>query len=169
MDSTKVFTQPGIEDTSFQARVSAFDRTVQKSQEWIRDMHHELAWLNPDGVYHLLRATLQSLRDQMNVDESAQFASQLPLLLRGTFYEGWNPQAKPKTSSKQEFLSAVRERLGPVGQPNFDLEAGIRVALKVTFQHISPGEARDVMCELKPSLREFIKSVESRPQTFSAT
>lgn len=141
-------------------RVSAFERTLQKSESWVAEMHMELKWLDADGVYHLLRATLQALRDQLNVNEAAQFASQLPLLLRGTFYECWNPKVKTKGISKQEFLVSVHKNLGLIGQPNYDLESGVSTALKVIFNHISPGEASDVMSSLKPSLKDFVQKTE---------
>lgn len=48
-------------------RVSIFERTVQKSESWIAEMHTELKWMDADGVYHLLRATLQTLRDQLKI------------------------------------------------------------------------------------------------------
>lgn len=142
-------------------RVSVFDRTVQKSESWIAEIHMELKWMEAKGVYHLLRATLQTLRDQLDTNEAAQFASQLPLLLRGTFYECWDPKIKAKGISKQEFLESVREKLGLVGQPNFDLENGVSVTLKVIFNHVSPGEIKDVIGSLKPSLKEFVGKAES--------
>ena len=74
--------------------VTVFARTTHKSQLWINEMQKELKWLNGDSLYHLLRAVLQSLRDQMNVHEAAHFSAQLPLILRGAFYEGWNPHAQ---------------------------------------------------------------------------
>lgn len=145
-------------------RVSVFDRTVQKSGLWIAEMHTELKWIEADDVYHLLRATLQTLRDQLDTNAAAQFASQLPLLLRGTYYECWNPKIKVKGMSKQEFLESVHEKLGFDGQPNFDLENGVSVTLKVIFKHVSPGETKDVIGTLKASLKEFAEKAASGSQ-----
>lgn len=149
---------------AFKNQVSVFERTLQKSESWIGEMHAELTWMDADGIYNLLRATLQTLRDQLNTNEVAQFASQLPILLRGTFYECWDPKIKIKGISKHDFLESVRQKLGPIGQPNFDLESGVGVALKVIFNHVSPGEIRDIMGSLKPSLKKFVKEIESPSQ-----
>lgn len=40
-------------------------------------------------AYHALRGVLFTLRDRLTVEEAAHFASQLPLLIRGIFYEGY--------------------------------------------------------------------------------
>jgi len=141
--------------------ISVFDRTVQKSESWISEMHADLKWMTADSVYHLLRATLQTLRDQLNTNEIAQLASQLPLLLRGTFYECWNPKTNTKGISKQDFLESVHHKLGPIEHLNFDLESGVSVALKVIFNHLSQGEIKDVLSSMKPSLKEFIEKIDN--------
>ncbi len=164
MAETKRKSEPVAKKSTLRNRVSVFDRTLQKSESWISEMHTKLNWMDADGVYQLLRATLQTLRDQISVHEAAQFASQLPLLLRGTFYECWDPKLKVEGFSKTEFLESVRQKLGPSGPPNYDLESGVSVALDVIFKHVSPGEIKDVVGSLKPSLKDFIEKSEAVPQ-----
>jgi uncharacterized protein (DUF2267 family) len=38
-----------------------------------------------------LRATLHALRDRLIIDEVAQLSAQLPMLIRGLYYKGWDP------------------------------------------------------------------------------
>jgi uncharacterized protein (DUF2267 family) len=142
--------------------VTVFSRTVQKSEVWVSEMHEELKWMDADGVYHLLKAVLQTFRDHLNTNEAAQLAAQLPLLLKGTFYECWDPKAeRPKGLSKEEFLNDVRNKMGPNGEPNFDFEQGVLVALKVIMKHVSPGEIADVLGSLKPSLKIFFEKIDN--------
>src|SRR6185369_10762255 len=47
-------------------------------------------------AYRVLRAWLHTLRDRLTVQASAHFAAQLPDLIRGIFYAGWNPSGVPK-------------------------------------------------------------------------
>lgn len=139
-------------------RVSVFARTAHKSQEWIREMQKELKWISGDSTYHLLRAVLQSLRDQMSINEAAHFSAQLPILLRGTFFEGWNPQISELSgSTKDEFLQNVKHRMGPLGTQKFELESGVLVALNVIKKHISAGEMKDFTGMINPSLKNFIE------------
>ena len=145
--------------------VTVFARTTHKSQLWINEMQKELKWLNGDSLYHLLRAVLQSLRDQMSVHEAAHFSAQLPLILRGAFYEGWNPHTEQlRGVTKDDFIAAVKGRLGQAGMPKFELEDGVLTALNVIKNHISAGEMEDLVSQVEPSLKTFIKRKSSQPE-----
>ena len=145
--------------------VTVFARTTHKSQLWINEMQQELKWLNGDSLYHLLRAVLQSLRDQMNVHEAAHFSAQLPLILRGAFFEGWNPHVEQLSGlSKDDFLEAVKGRLSHAGLPKFELESGVLTTLNVIKKHISAGEMNDLISVVDPSLKTFIKHKPFQPE-----
>lgn len=142
--------------------VSVFENTLHKSELWVMAMRPELDWLSNDTLYHILRAVLHALRDNLSIDEAAHFSAQLPLLLRGSFYECWDPQrVQPKGLSKQEFMEAVRNNFKPVDRLNFDLEVAVSSALGVIMGHISSGEMDDIIQSSKSSLKSFFKIVES--------
>jgi uncharacterized protein (DUF2267 family) len=138
-------------------RVSVFQRSVDKSQEWVAELHDRLEWVSADAVFHLLRAVLQTLRDQLSVEEAAQLSAQLPMLLRGAFYECWDPQSiYPKGLGKDEFLAAVMGKMEPMNVVNFDFEKAVLEAFLVIKKRISAGEMDDVISALKPTMRSFI-------------
>ncbi len=140
-------------------KVSLFARTCNKAQIWINEMQKELKRLEGDAIYHLLKAVLQSLRDQMSIHEAAHFSAQLPLILRGSFFEGWNPYVTQQgAQSKDDFVASVKERLGPIGITTSELEPSILVALNVIKKHISAGEIKDLVAVVDPSLKTFIES-----------
>lgn len=110
---------------------------TSKSQIWIREIQQQMDFINADTSYRLLKAVLHALRDQMSLAEMAYFAGQLPLLLRGTFYEGWNPYMVNLSSfTKEDFLQSVRNHLELTGKPQFELETGVLVALNVIKKHL---------------------------------
>lgn len=154
-----------INNQKIAKNVTVFARTTHKSQIWINEMQEELKWLNGDSLYHLLKAVLQSLRDQMNVHEAAHFSAQLPLILRGAFFEGWNPHTQQLSGvTKEDFLEAVKGRLSHAGLPQFELEAGVLTTLNVIKKHISAGEMDDLVSQVEPSLKTFIKRKLSQPE-----
>ena len=123
--------------------LSVFDETVHITNTWLHEITSRLGWDDRQKGYRVLRASLHALRDRMPVTEAAQFSAQLPILLRGIFFEGWRPSAKPsKVRSVDEFLSGLRGAFS--GDRDFDAEAAFREVISVMKLHISAGEMEDV-------------------------
>lgn len=92
----------------------------------------------------------------MTIDEGAQFSAQLPLLLRGTFYEGWNPRLEP--SSGTQFADDVRHRLGSNVELHYDLDSAIKAILQVITNHLSQGEVADIYKAMPRDIKDFFPS-----------
>jgi uncharacterized protein (DUF2267 family) len=91
--------------------LEVFDQTLQKTNIWLKDI---MGQVGPDRqrAYHALRAVLHTLRDRLTVEEAAHLSAQLPLLIRGIYFEGWHPAHKPtKERARNEFLEQVEARL----------------------------------------------------------
>jgi uncharacterized protein (DUF2267 family) len=93
------------------ASVDAVERTVHKTNQWLDDLAAELGTQDERRAWSVLRAYLQVLRDRLTVDEAAQLAAQLPDLLRGVFYEGFDPGHQPqRIRDREQFLELLAER-----------------------------------------------------------
>src|SRR5918996_5613258 len=92
--------------------LDVFDRTVHKTNSWLNELMEILGWHDKHRAYLALRVTLHALRDRLIVEEVAQLAAQLPMLVRGFYYEGWDPTGKPlKVRRKEQFLGLVEQEL----------------------------------------------------------
>jgi uncharacterized protein (DUF2267 family) len=123
--------------------LDVFDTTVHKTHVWLNDIMQELGWEDRYKAYLGLRTTLHALRDRLTVEETAQLAAQLPMLIRGLYYEGWDPTGKPqKVRHKAAFLTPIREHF----QDDWDVdpEEVARAVLQVLTQHVSEGEIADI-------------------------
>jgi uncharacterized protein (DUF2267 family) len=95
---------------------------------------------------------MHALRDRLSVEETAQLGAQLPMLIRGLYYEGWNPTGKPeKIRHKTAFLAPIRDHFRDDWQ--VDPEEVARAVLKVLTQHVSEGEIADIKHCLPTELR----------------
>jgi uncharacterized protein (DUF2267 family) len=134
--------------------LKVFDSTVQTTNIWLDDLMQEMDWGDRQRAYHALRAVLQALRDRLPVDEAAQFSAQLPMLVRGIFYEGWHPHGKPaKQRDKEAFLAHVAEGF------SLDLEADpveiVQAVFKVLSLHMTAGEIQGLQHCLPAEVREL--------------
>src|SRR5688500_8251034 len=91
--------------------LNVFDKTLQTTNIWLNEIGEETG---PDRqrAFHALRAVLHAVRDRLPVDVSAHLAAQLPLLIRGAYYDGWNPSPSPaRNRSRKRFLEQVNQEL----------------------------------------------------------
>ena len=74
-------------------RLDVFDSTPQKTYVWLNDIMEELTYEGDrKATYVALRSVLHALRDHLSVEEAADLGAQLPLLIRGIYYEGRTAQ-----------------------------------------------------------------------------
>ena len=131
--------------------LEAFDRTVHRTNEWVHELMDELAWRDKHKAYVAMKATLHALRDRLTVDEAAKLAAQLPMLVRGFYYEGWDPSDKPlKQRHKREFLAQIAREFA-----EYDSEALARAVFKVMLRHVSEGEIDEVKHAMPSELEEL--------------
>jgi uncharacterized protein (DUF2267 family) len=134
--------------------LDVFDTTVHKTHTWLHEIMQELGWEDRHKAYLGLRITLHALRDRLSVEETAQLGAQLPMLIRGLYYEGWNPTGKPeKVRHKTAFLAPIRDHFKD--DWHVDPEEIARAVLKVLTQHVSEGEIADIKHCLPTELREL--------------
>lgn len=133
--------------------LEVFDKTLQTTNIWLNEI---MADLGPDRklAYRVLRAVLHALRDRLTVEEAAQASAQLPLLVRGIFYDGWHPAGKPdRIRSEEEFFDRVAAELGGIRPVN--TRNAVRSVLKVIGLHLSPGELDDLKRQLPEPVRRL--------------
>jgi uncharacterized protein (DUF2267 family) len=137
------------------SKLSVLEGTVQKTHEWLRDIKQGLGFDNDRAAYAALRGTLHALRDQLQTDEIAQLGAQLPLLVRGIYYEGWDPRGDAAAGrSTPDFLERVAHELRDHPELH-DIVSVAQTVLGVVASHVSPGEIDQVVHVLPPETRKL--------------
>lgn len=140
--------------------VAAFDKTLQVTNTWLDDiMKHQ----GPDRqvAWHILGAVLHTVRDRLPPDLSAHLAAQLPLLVRGAYYEQYQPSKQPtRLHSLDEFLDQVKQELAftrPV-----DAKDAVQTVFAVLSHYLDPGQVAKVREGLPEEIRVLWPDPHSR-------
>jgi uncharacterized protein (DUF2267 family) len=131
-----------------------FDTTVQETNLWLKAIMESLHTDDRHLAYLSLRATLHALRDRLGPENAVHLAAQLPMLLRGLYYEGWRLAAsQTKERTRADFLEHVRREL-PRGS-EIDPNVAVRAVFAVMWGKLDLGEVGKVIDHLPAELKEL--------------
>ncbi len=131
--------------------LEVFDKTLQTTNIWLDEI---MAEIGPDRhvAWHVLGAVLRALRDRLPIGLSAHLGAQLPILVRGLYYDQWRPTEEAlKLRSREEFLERVAEDLKDTRPVN--VTKSVKAVFQVLNHHIEPGQVEKVRQALPESVR----------------
>jgi hypothetical protein len=76
-----------------------FDTTLQETNHYLKRAMEELQTDDRKLAFTALRATLHALRDRIGPANAVHLAAQLPMLLRGAYYEAGASPRHPLTNA----------------------------------------------------------------------
>jgi uncharacterized protein (DUF2267 family) len=134
--------------------IAVLDGAADVANGWLNELEQLSHLDDRQHAYRLLRSSLHALRDWLNADEAANLGAQFPLLIRGIFYEGWNPSATPvHPRTKDDFIRAVQSAFPGDPLRNPDLAVGGFFAL--LNRHVSAGQIQQMRNALQKPLRDL--------------
>ncbi len=133
--------------------LATFDSTLQTTNIWLHELREELGWEERHRAYHALRVVLHAIRDLLTIEEVADLGAQLPMLVRGIYYEGWHPTRQPqkRVRKREEFLAPISQAFQD--HPEVSPEGVVWAVFKVMERHITQGEIKDIKQILPKSVR----------------
>lgn len=130
---------------------STVAHAVQQTQEWLQQIRDYADLADTEHAYSALRAVLHQLRDRLTVPEVFDLAAQLPLVVRGVYFESYRPGLNhPKVRTRQSFLDGVAARLQP---HRIDPEACVRAVFATLAHRCDAGEIDDVIDQLPTEIK----------------
>ncbi len=119
--------------------LDVFDSTVQQTNLWLKEIMERIETDDRHLAYQALRATLHTIRDRVAAETAVHLGAQLPMLIRGLYYDGWQITATPKrTRHLADFIGEIeqeaRRDFGP------DREQIVKAVFDVIADRIDPGE-----------------------------
>lgn len=134
--------------------LEVIDHTVELTHQWINELRERLDWSSSRDALRLLRVTLVLIRDHIGHGEIAQLSAQMPLLIRGMFFEGWTPAHTPLPDrSAAGFVGAIEAKMGDV--LDWRGPEDITHVFRTLENRISDGEIADVKANLPGHIRDL--------------
>ena len=135
----------------------SFDATVHKTNEVLHAIEEAYGWGRGQRqeAYEAIRVVLQALRDRLTIEETADLAAQLPMLIRGVYYEGWVPAHVPMKMHRADFMARVRSEL-PFEVEGGDIERLVTTVLQSLRRFVSADEWGDIAAVVPKDLKELL-------------
>ena len=137
-----------------ETHVAALDHAVQQTNSWLKKLVEDHHFRDRHHAYSALRAVLHVLRDRLTLEQKLHLGAQLPMMVRGIYYEGWHIESKPKRDRNvDEFAASVGKQL----PPNFprDPVGTSKAVFDVLWQELDPGETAKIIDSMPLALRSM--------------
>jgi uncharacterized protein (DUF2267 family) len=137
-----------------------YEQYTQEARKFVREVATELG--EPDNIDQadrIMVSVLHALRDLLTPEESLHFVSQLPMLLKATYVNGWRLATKNRIRSMNEFIECLKKKnprtvSQDFGNDEIAIERA-KAVFKVLRNHITIGEVRDIVAQLPAELTEL--------------
>jgi uncharacterized protein (DUF2267 family) len=134
----------------------AFDTAVQKGNVWLKDIEKAGSLRSRFQAYAALRSVLHALRDCLPPPEAVKFAAQMPLMIKGIFFDGWKVTPKPLRLSRAEFLAHVHG--GLKDEAGVDPNVALKAVLSALYRHITPVVLETLQLVLPREVRAAVRT-----------
>jgi uncharacterized protein (DUF2267 family) len=147
--------------------LDVFDKTLQTTNTWLNEI---CQLIGPDRqiAWHVLGAVLRTLRDRLPLGLGAHLGAELPLLVRGVYYDQWRPAAEPlKIHTAEDFLDHIAKDLSGIRPVNVNKATG--AVFRVLNHHVNPDQIEKVREALPRDIRDLWPAAAATTRSEPAT
>ena len=137
--------------------LDAFDKTIQTTNIWLNEIMEQIG---PDRqvAWKALSTVLHKLRDRLPIGLAAHLGAELPLLVRGVYYDQFEPAKLPNDcDTPEQFVAEVAKWLGDTRTVDPDLAT--RAVFGVLSRYVAPGQLDKVCQALPKQLRQWVEGM----------
>jgi uncharacterized protein (DUF2267 family) len=125
--------------------LDVFDCTIQRTNIWLKELMQELNWSDHRKTYLAFRCVLHAVRDHLPMIDAITLGEQLPMLIRGFYFEHFTPVGKPlPLRSRNDFVSVLSNFMIRDGDSDSNAEAVARAVFRLLDKKVTDGEMQDI-------------------------
>ena len=125
--------------------LDVFDSTIQRTNTWLKDLMQELNWSDHRKTYLAFRCVLHAVRDHLPIEDAVTVGEQLPMLIRGFYFEHWDPSGKPlPLRTQSDFFAVLSLYMTRDLESTSDAVAVTRAVFRLLDRKATDGEIEDL-------------------------
>jgi uncharacterized protein (DUF2267 family) len=128
-----------------------FEKYAAKGNEFLNKLATRLGDVeNRDRAGRVLRCVLRALRNRVTIEESLQLLSQLPMVIKALYVDGWKIHHEfTRIKTMEDFSEEVLKEDGHSAWRDFssieEATDAIEAVMKTLADYVSAGELHDVI------------------------
>ncbi len=130
-----------------------FEHAIHTANIWLKAVSEALGTEDRHLAHRVLRTWLHTLRDRVTIDVAAHFAAQLPDLLRGAYYDGWNPSTVPVKYDREGYVNRFVQEAKVAAEDVPHLASAVTAVVR---DHVSPGQLEAALEQLPHDIRALL-------------
>jgi uncharacterized protein (DUF2267 family) len=131
--------------------LEVFDRTLHIANTWLGEIMEQTGH-DRQAAWHILGTVLHTIRDRIPEGLAAHLGAQLPLLIRGLYYDQWRAgQEVQKWRSVDEFTAVIMADFR--GLETVDHLAAARAVFQVLNHYVDPGQVSNIRTAMPEEVR----------------
>ena len=135
--------------------IQNFEHALHTANEWLKELNDHPEVRSERDAHSILRTVLHALRDQLSVEESAHLSAQLPMLIRGLYFDGWRPSIVPHRMPEAEFMQKLHQKLSDKKGVRLAPEQALSLVFALLESRVGWGEIGHVKGSLPTYLRNL--------------
>jgi uncharacterized protein (DUF2267 family)/DNA-binding NarL/FixJ family response regulator len=137
----------------------AFDSTLQTTHMWLDELMQEIGPY-PRVAWQVLGVVLRAIRDRLPLSSAVHLGTQLPILVRGAYYDQWHPpDAFSEATAREDFVDELRSELAGIRT------AGILTCTRAVFGVLSRHLDKAQIEKIRTALPERVRVIWSDAET----
>ncbi|MCN9243414.1 DUF2267 domain-containing protein [Streptomyces sp. RY43-2] len=132
---------------------SDFNHTVHTANVWLKAVAESMGTEDRHLAHRVLRTWLHTLRDRLTVDVAAHFAAQLPEVMRGAYYDGWNPSVVPIKYDRDGYVNRFSQEARVSVEDVPEMAAAVTTAV---HERVSPGQLEAALEQVPHGIRNLL-------------
>jgi uncharacterized protein (DUF2267 family) len=137
-----------------------YEQYANEAHKFVSEVAIELG--EPDNIDQadrIMTSVLHTLRDIITPEESLHLISQLPMLLKAIYVNGWHLSKKGRIKTMDEFIECLVSQNPRAAVQDFGTNEKATARTKAVFRvlrnHIAVGEVKDIVAQFPPGLVEL--------------